>query len=356
MVNTRNIIVLLLLLALQGFLSACTESGYLVHSIRGHFDLMSRARPIDAVLRDSNTPVDVRTQLQKALELRHFAVATLHLPDNGSYRDYADLERPYAVWNLVAAPEFSLELQQWCFPVAGCVSYRGYFDESRGTAMASALAGKGYDVDLYGVQAYSTLNWFDDPVLNTFLLDDDIRLASLLFHEMAHQVIYLPGDTAFNEAFAKTVEIEGLRRWFDAAEDWQECQRRERLARQFRHYLDDVRGDLAELYRSELDPEAMRRAKSVLLAEALADYARLKEGWGGYDGFDRWMEKGLNNARLSSVAVYHDLVPAFQQLLSRTGYDLPRFYAEVKDLAALDNTKRLARLQRLLPQQQAALD
>ena len=183
------------------FLAACSDLDYYVHCASGHLSLMSKARPIDEIMADPLVKDHERRQLEKVLEIRNFASSALSLPDNKSYRNYADIQRPYVVWNVVAAPEFSLEAKQWCFPFAGCVSYRGYFDQSGADRLALRLADEGFDVDVYGVQAYSTLKWFDDPVLNTFLNGDELSIAALIFHELAHQVVYVPGDSAFNEAF-----------------------------------------------------------------------------------------------------------------------------------------------------------
>ncbi len=350
----------LLLLAAVGlvFLNACGESGYLFQSVKGHLGLMSRAQSIEEVLASNEEPEIVLSQLETVVRLRKFAVDSLSLPDSGSYHEYADLGRPYVVWNLTAAPEFSLEMKQWCFPVVGCVTYRGYFDENAALVMAEGLSVQGFDVDVYGVEAYSTLNWFDDPVLNTFLKNDEIHLAALLFHEMAHQVIYVPDATTFNESFAKTVEIEGLRRWFHSTEFddlWQECLLREKRSADFQDFLSGIRLELQTVYTADLVVEDKRLAKQQIISHGHETYARLKEGWGGYAGYDRWMEKGINNARLSSAAAYHDLVSAFQTLLQRVDYDLPAFYVEVKKLGSLPEDARQAKLKSLSPRLNASL-
>lgn len=319
---------------------------------KGHLDLMSRARPIDDILARETEPQDVRDQLTKVVRLREFAINSLSLPDTGSYQKYVDLERPYVVWNLVAAPEFSLKLNQWCFPIVGCVTYRGYFEEASANEMATSLSGQGFDVYVYGVHAYSTLNWFDDPVLNTFLNNDDAHLAALLFHEMSHQVVYVKNDTAFNEAFAKTVEMEGLRRWLKESGSpdlWQQCLQREEQSADFNKLLGIIREELREVYESELDNEQKRLAKQEVINHAFDKYEHLKKRWDDYEGFDLWMKRGLNNARLSSVATYHELVPAFNALLQHVDYDLNKFYAEVEGLGALPKDERLAKLKSLLP-------
>lgn len=339
-------------------LSSCSEREYLLQSARGQWDVMSRARPIQDVLAQDDVTEDLREQLLKVVSLRKFAVESLNLPDSGSYKEYADLERPYAVWNLVVAPELSLELNRWCFPIAGCVTYRGYFDESTASAFSEEFSAQGFDVDVYGVQAYSTLNWFDDPVLNTFLVNDDLRLASLLFHEMAHQIVYVKNDTAFNESYAKTVELEGLRRWlqFSGSDDlWQQCLTRESHSKSFHGFLAGVRAELKQVYDSTLNDDQKRSAKQKVFQEAYVQYEHLKTGWGGYDGYDSWMKRGLNNARLSSMATYHDLVPAFQALLRHVGSDLDKFYIEVKDLSTLPGDERLAKLKSYSSGLQAAL-
>jgi predicted aminopeptidase len=340
-------------------LNACSERDYLLQSVKGQWDLMSRAKPIDDILEQNSEPQNIRDQLTKVVELREFAVNSLKLPDTGSYREYADLERPYVVWNLVVAPELSLELNQWCFPVVGCVTYRGYFDEMSATTLAQKYSVQGFDVDVYGVQAYSTLNWFDDPVLNTFLNNDDLHLAALLFHEMAHQVIYVQNDTVFNESFAKTVEMEGLRRWLqgtDSHDLWAQCLQREDQSADFYKFLEKVRAELHLIYNSMLENDQKRLAKKRVLTKAYDEYESLKKSWHGYNGYDNWMQRGLNNARLSSMATYYDLVPAFQTLLLEVDNDLQKFYFEVKALGVLPENERRAKLKSLSPRLKAALN
>jgi predicted aminopeptidase len=347
---THKTVLCLILVPL--LLAGCGDHSYLMQSIKGHFDLMSRARPIEKILENEDETEDVRDQLSTVVELRHFAITSLKLPDNGSYKEYADLKRPYAVWNMVAAPELSLELNQWCFPVVGCVTYRGYFDESSARASATRLKNQGFDVDVYGVQAYSTLNWFDDPILNTFLVQDNIRLASLLFHEMSHQIVYVPGDTKFNESFAKTVELEGLRRWANSEDDptlWLECQRREKLSTEFQQFLLRIRNQLDGVYLTKADNDYKRSKKEEILTSAFANYEEMKKAWDNYSGFDSWMEAGLNNARLSSVATYYDYVPAFQELLRQVNFELPLFYEEVKAIAAMTEQERSLKMASLAP-------
>ncbi len=331
--------------------SSCSDTAYLMQCVKGHFSIMSQAKPIEDILQKSSEQQSVRDQLVKVVSLRSFAVDSLHLPDNGSYHEYVDLNRPYAVWNLVVAPELSLQLNQWCFPVVGCVTYRGYFDKATAQTMANRFSLSGFDVDIYGVQAYSTLNWFDDPVLNTFLDQDESRLAALLFHEMAHQIVYVKNDTVFNESFAKTIEIVGLGRWFKQSgsdEDWNNYLLKEEQSTDFHQFLSKIRDDLHRVYDSSQNNQQKRLAKRDIFIRAFKNYEDLKARWNGYDGFDSWMNQGLNNARLSSMATYYDLVPAFQSLYNHVDNDLDRFYAEVSKLAALPAETRRSKLESYL--------
>jgi predicted aminopeptidase len=355
----RIALIVLAGLLFAGLLAACTDAGYYVQCIGGHLDVLRRCRPIDELLTDTSLPEARRSRLETIKAARDFASASLALPDNGSYRKFADIGRPYVVWNIVAVPEFSLEPRQWCFPVAGCVSYRGYFDEAAARQEGDRLTGEGYEVDVYGVQAYSTLNWFADPVLNTFLDGPELNAVSLVFHELAHQVVYVPDDSRFNEAFARTVELEGLYRWLrqnGSEADWQKYQLQFARAADFRKLLVATREQLAGLYRSSGSADEKRKEKKAVFTDMERAYADLKSAWGGYAGYDAWMARGLNNARLASVATYDDLVPAFQGLLAASGGDLPAFYGQVRVLAALPSPERLARLDGYLHRLQARAD
>jgi predicted aminopeptidase len=351
-----KLLLLFLLLLVVLFAGACSDAGYYVQCVSGHWDVMRRCRPIDDLLTDASLSAERRAQLEKILGVREFASNSLALPDNGSYRKFADIERPFVVWNVVAAPEFSLEPKQWCFPVAGCVNYRGYFEETAARREADRLAAEGLEVDHYGVQAYSTLNWFDDPVLNTFVDGPELRAAALVFHELAHQVVYVADDSRFNEAFAKTVEVEGVRRWLvqhGTAEQWQQYQEQAKKSVAFHDLLLHTREQLAALYASSQPPVDKRRLKEIVLSEAAKEYSALKSSWNGFAGYDAWMARGLNNARLASLATYHDLVPAFQGLLASLGGDLPAFYQKVGELANLSPPDRLARLDGYVVKMQA---
>jgi predicted aminopeptidase len=332
--------------------AGCTTLSYYGQAVSGHLEVMQRTQPIEARLADASTPPELRAKLARVLAMREFASRELGLPDNGSYRGYADLERPYVVWNVFAAPEFAIEPRPSCFLVVGCVSYRGYYSRDAAEGFGAALRAEGFDVFVYGVPAYSTLGWFDDPVLNTFVRYPDAELARLIFHELAHQLVYARDDTMFNESFAVAVEEEGVKRWMAAhateAERASYEQGRERRAEFVRLVL-RYRERLEAFYREPLPVEAKRAGKARLLAEMEAEYRELRDRrWDGWAGYDRWFEKGVNNAQLASVATYEELVPAFRVLLAREGGDLARFYAEVKLLAKLDRPAREAELAALL--------
>jgi predicted aminopeptidase len=332
--------------------SGCSNVGYYWQSIGGQMDIWRRERPLEEVIGDAATPEPLKQKLAAVARIRDFASRELGLPDNRSYRRYADLERPFVLWNVFAAPEFSLRPEQWCFPFAGCVSYRGYFAKADADGFAAGLAGQGYDVYVGGVPAYSTLGWFADPVLNTFIHRSEAEIARLMFHELAHQLIYVRDDTVFNESFAVAVEQEGMRRWLartgDAGQS-KEFERNRRTREDFLRLIQTYRARLDALYRSGIAPAAMRERKRAILAELESEYRRVKEGWGGFAGYDRWFAAAPNNAQLASVALYAQLVPAFQSLLTREQGDLARFYAAVRALAALPKAQRDAQLAELSP-------
>jgi predicted aminopeptidase len=338
---------LLLLAALAPLVCGCDTLRYYSQAVGGHLDLMRRASPIEEQLGRDAVPAAVKAKLQAVLRIRDFASRELALPDNGSYRSYADLGRPYAVWNVFAAPEFSLDPVSSCFVLAGCVSYRGYFGEADAQAEGTALRARGYDVYVGGVPAYSTLGWFDDPVLNTFIQYPEAGLARLIFHELAHQVLYVKNDTRFNESFAATVEQAGVERWLarsGSASDRAVYERLQRMRNGFVALIVKYRAALEQYYRQDLPVEEKRLGKARVLAEMEEEYRQLKASWGGFAGYDRWFAGKPNNATLVSVALYTELVPAFRALLEREGGNLPRFYAAAKELARLSKEERDARL------------
>ena len=295
--------------------------------------MMSRARPVDELIADPATPQPLRARLALARDIRNYAVKGLNLPDNSSYRSYADIGRSYAVWNVVAAPEFSLEPLQSCFPVAGCVAYRGFFSQDDAERHAERLRAQGNDAYVYGVAAYSTLGRFDDPLLSTFIRYPDPDLARLMFHELAHQIAYAKDDSTFNESFAVVVEREGLRRWLAATgrgAEQKELLAAEQRSRSFDSEVEQSRARLRLLYRQRIAPEAMRERKQAELSALQGKLA----------AYPRFKDVVPNNAFLASFATYTELVPTFEHALREEGGDLGRFYARVKKYAASDPSDR----------------
>ncbi len=328
---------------LAGVILSSAGGCYLLDSAAGQLSLMVKRRPIARVVSNPATPPALRAQLESVTAIRDFASRDLGLPDNGSYRSYADVGRPYVVWNVVAAPEFSIEAREWCYPIVGCVAYRGYFSLRKARAFADRLRHDGLDVTVGGVAAYSTLGHFDDPILNTMVGWDDIELAAIIFHELTHQLLYVSGDAAFNEAFATTVEEEGVRRWLLAQGRTAELQahlRQQARYLEIIHLLRATRGDLGTLYASGLDAVSMRAAKQARLAQLHRSYAELTAGWTRPAPFETWFDDGINNAQLASIATYYDCVPGFQRELAAQGGDLRRFYGRVFALARLDPAAR----------------
>ena len=322
------------MLGLAGF-AGCSTLGYYLQAFNGQMELTRKARPIPQVLDDEHTPAELKdASASTCRRSATFASRELKLPDNGSYRRYADLQRPYVVWNVFATPEFSVVPQQWCFPIAGCVGYRGYFAPGRGRRVRGARAQGGLDVYVGGVPAYSTLGWFDDPVLNTFVRYPDTELARLVFHELAHQVVYA----------ARRQHVQRILR------DDRRAGGREALVGRARHpgAAGRIRGgqvrrrDFAELvtrYRDKLERAVRQRHRRAGDAQRQSPDLRgrcaptiraLREQWGGFAGYDWWFDQPLNNAQIASVAMYTQLVPGFQKLLAESGGDLPRFYQAVR--------------------------
>jgi predicted aminopeptidase len=329
-------------------LSACSTLGYYAQSIGGQMDVLSHRQPIPRLVNDETRPRQLRVKLETVVRIRHYASAVLKLPDNASYTSYVDLGRPYAVWNVFAAQEFSLQLKEWCFPVAGCVRYRGYFRERAAQAYADGLTTEGYDTYVGGAVAYSTLGWFDDPVFSTLMHFSDARLAGVIFHELAHQQLYVEGDTAFNEGFAMTVELEGVNAWLKSNGDAAEAADYYRfLAHQeeFIALVQRTHAQLQTLYDSDASAEEKRRQKQHRFQTMVAAYNKLKRRWGGSTGYDAWFAGGLNNAKLAAVSTYRDYVPWFRQLFQRSGGDFTAFYRAAAAIGALPQGQRLARLQ-----------
>jgi predicted aminopeptidase len=323
----------LFLVLLAALLAGCNNMAYYGQAIRGHFELMVKAIAIDQVLADPATKPKLADRLRLVQRLRRFAVEELHLPDNGSYHRYADLRRPFVTWVVVATEPFSVDPKRWCFPLVGCLSYHGYFRQQDALAEAEELRRQGLDVDVAGSQAYSSLGWFDDPVLNTMLGRSEAQLAETLFHELVHQQIYLKHDTELNEALAVAIARHGTERWLrrqgkrTALDDYrQDLVRRDA----FRTLCIDTRNTLARLYATRLDRSKMLDEKQRLLTDMKQRYQALRASWHGYTGYDDWMRQDLNNAHLALVATYQTLLPQFQSLLRHCHHDLERFYRKVR--------------------------
>lgn len=339
----KKILLLLACLFVVSSLSGCASVGYYMQAVQGQMSVMSRAKPIDRWLADPAVDADLKLRLQRAKDIRGYAASELGLPDNGSYKSYADLKRSYVMWNVVATPELSTEPVQWCFPVAGCVDYRGYYSEAAAGKFADGLRQQGYDVRVSGVPAYSTLGWFNDPVLSTFIEYPEAEVARMVFHELAHQVAYAPGDSQFNESFATAVEEVGIERWLasrgDAAVRDRYRQWRERKV-DFLALLDRHRQQLEQNFARSAPDAAKRARKAEIFASLVQEYETLKRArWAGYAGYDRWFSDPLSNAHFALMATYHELVPAFHGLHAELN-DLPKFYRRVKALAKMDKVQR----------------
>ena len=332
-------------------LAGCATVEYYAQSVTGHLGVMLRAHPIETVIGAPDTEPRLTARLRTALDIRDFASDTLALPANASYRSYVDLGRRYVVWNVVAAPELSLEPRRWCFPVAGCLSYRGYFSESAATEYAEALESEGWDVTVAGVRAYSTLGWFDDPVLSSMVELPEHFLAGIVFHELAHQRLYVPDDPEFNESFAVVVERTGVSRWIEAS-GWAAGPSEDYLVATERRdaFLDLARATRRELeavYASSRPAAEKRKAKASVIERMRTRYAALRATWESGPTYDFWFERGVNNAALALVSTYDRWVPALTALLARSGGDLEAFYRASDALAALPPDRRRAKLEAL---------
>ncbi|OWQ83378.1 aminopeptidase [Roseateles aquatilis] len=332
-------------------LGGCAQLGYYGQSLSGHLSLVRAARPVDEWLDQKDLDPALRRQLELARSIRNYASSELKLPDNDSYRRYADLKRGSAVWNVVATPELSLQLRTWCYPIMGCAGYRGYFKADQARELAQKLRAEGFEPYVYGVPAYSSLGWSNwlggDPLLNTFIRYPEAQLARMIFHELAHQVAYANDDTAFNESFATAVEQIGVARWLV---DRPGALREDEVSRlrqdQVQALLKTTRDRLREVFQSTASDDEKRAGKIEAFAKMRADYEAMKrDQWGGDTRYDRWV-LGLNTAALAIQGSYTDLVPDFVRLFEREGSDWERFYAEVKRLAKLPKEERRAALAR----------
>jgi predicted aminopeptidase len=330
-------------------LAGCSTLNYYSQAAQGQLSLVSESRPIDEWISDPGTTPKLRMRLATARQIRLYAVQQLGLPDNKSYMNYTALDRQYVVWNVVATPELSLKPLQWCFPVAGCVNYRGYYGKDDAQDYARELRSAGNDVQVGGVTAYSTLGWFNDPLISTFINYPDAELARLIFHELAHQVVYVAGDSQFNESFASAVEEAGVERWLEKfgnpamRENYVKYTARKQ---EFLQLLLGCRRALEKNYASHASAQEKRATKARLFRQLQDDYALLKQSWGGYAGYDRFFAEPLSNAHLAAIATYNDFVPAFRALLARE-HSFGGFYAAVRRIADLERDERHRRLKLL---------
>ncbi len=345
----------LLAVCTAGTLAGCAAPlegvAYYWQSVRGHLALMHSAEPIAEVLQEPGLSPALRAKLELAREVRTFASTELALPDNGSYRSLARIGRPYVVWNVFAAPELSLQLEKWCFPIVGCVSYRGYFAREDAERYAARLRSRGLEVQVAGVPAYSTLGWFDDPLPDTLTRYPEGEMARLIFHELSHQILYVKNDSRFNESFATTVEQVGIARWLAAHEqrtgDLQPRRSYEVFAQRRRDFIALLRrhrAQLEQIYDSDTPDDDKRERKAEVLAALQREYGELRVHWGGFAGYDRWFAGGVTNAHLGAVVEYTELVPGLMRLLAEERGSLPKFYSAVRALARLPREQRNQRL------------
>lgn len=341
-----------------GLLSGCDTLSYFHQAASGQWHILHARQPISELVASPATEPALKQKLSLVIEARAWAEQQLGLNIGDAYTEYVGLDRPYVVWNVVAAPEFSVVPLQWCFPIAGCVSYRGYFNEAAALRYADTLKKQGFDTYVGGVDAYSTLGWFDDPVLSTFVRRSDTNLAALVFHELAHRTLYVQDDSTFNESFATLVEQEGVRRWLEAkhlSTEWEQYQRQKRQQEAFVALVLEYRTNLEQLYSRPLS-DAEKRAEKQSLAEHTRErYRHVRDTeWNGYDGYDRWMNGALNNAQVSTISTYHAYVPAFSVMLEECGQDLKCFHSRVKAVAQSEPEERKATLDALLEKSKAA--
>lgn len=330
-------------------LSGCSSLSYYTQLASGQLALLRAREPVAEIIADPQRDPRLREHLLKSQQARAFASEHLHLPDNKSYRLYADIHRPYVVWNVFATGEFSLEPVTHCFPIAGCVAYRGYYDQGAARGEAALQKLKGKDVYVSGVEAYSTLGWFNDPIISSMMHWGDERLATLIFHELAHQRFYVKDDSEFNESYATFVEEEGTRQWRAARGLPPEtasslARRRDQLT----HLALDTRDRLKALYAEPLTPELMRQRKAAEFERLRSEYRQLRDSqWGGDKRFDTWVYAPMNNARLLPIGLYDQWVPSFEALFRQVNGDWPAFFSAVEKIGGLPKDERKAALEQL---------
>ncbi|MCU1748214.1 aminopeptidase [Pseudomonas sp. 6D_7.1_Bac1] len=334
--------------ALLLLLNGCTSVSYYSQLASGQWQLLRAREPVSEVIADPARDAKLRARLAQSQKAREFASRQLHLPDNRSYRLYTDIGRPFVVWNVFATPEFSLKPQNHCFPIAGCVAYRGYYSQSAARGEAALQRQQGMDVSISGVEAYSTLGWFDDPIISSMMNWGDERLATLIFHELAHQRFYVKDDTEFNESYATFVEQEGTRQWRAARGLPPASEAQAHQLDQFTRLVLDTRTRLEKLYALPLAAEQMRQRKAAEFERLRSDYRTLRDSqWAGEKRYDAWINAPMNNAKLLPFGLYDQWVPAFAVVFKQSGGDWLKFYAAVEKLGALPVGERKAALKAL---------
>jgi len=350
-----KIFVLSILSVLLLLISSCSSISYYLDAANGHLSILADQEAIKDILDKKDIDPVLQSKLILATRARDFASSEMQLPNNDSYRYYSDIKRPYVVWNVIATEQYSVKAKQWCFLVVGCVSYRGYFNKKDAEEYADSLASQGFDVNVAGAQAYSTLGWFDDPLLNTMIQHSEGRLVGLIIHELAHQQIYIDNDTSFNEAFATSVEAEGIKRWFEQSTTaepklQQKLYQKYKITRkreiQFKQLLKTTQIQLEALFESSRfkNSKTKDKLKKAVFSQLQQNYKNLKSSWQQYSGYDAWMSRELNNAHLALVATYNDRVPAFQSILKSVNGDVVKYYKRVAVLGELPKEQRDRRL------------
>ncbi|ABC27913.1 predicted aminopeptidase [Hahella chejuensis KCTC 2396] len=359
-------VIKLLPLLLMGLLvlGGCQSTGFMLQAIQGQWEILQKKRPIEEVVQEDATPPNLRERLEYVIQVREFAATSLHLPVEEAYSEYADLERPYVVWNVFAAPEFSMRSKTWCYPIAGCVAYQGYFAEQPAHEAAAELASEAFDTHVGGVPAYSTLGWFNDPVLNTFIWYDPVDLAGLLFHELAHRRLYIKGDTAFNESWATAVEQEGVHQYLQHTANTTSQNTppllsaysadaintryavRAQSREQFVALVKQTIGELEALYKEDISPEDKRARKTKIIEALRTRYAELAQQHKISSGYERWFNAPINNAKLLTVANYHQWTPGLRYKIRELN-DLNAFYQWSESLTDLSKEERKEVLQEL---------
>ena len=358
--QTRKVIASLLIGSELAMLTGCRTVSFYGQAIHGQLHILRRQEKISQLLTAPATPAELKKQLRLGLLIRDFAETELHLPAGTSYLRFGDLNRPHVAWNVYGATEFSLEKKTWWYPLVGRLSYRGYFSQQSAERYRQYLRRRGFEVYTEGVDAYSTLGWFSDPILNTFVHYEESWLAEIIFHELAHRRLFVKGDTDFNEAFATAVAREGVRRWLlhrGQSEDYGKYVAHLKRQREFTELVLSARATLAALYETvppcdskmkNADESLLRAEKRRIILQLRKDYAALKSGWGGKADYDEWFAGELNNAQLNTIDAYYHLVPAFDRLLRRKAGDLTEFYLAVERLAQLTQENRKRTLTELL--------